>query len=270
MAEVLKVFVGCLEAQWLPFAVLRHSILKRASRPVAVLPLYETGIEIPVPRNEQHRQKTPFSFQRFTVPQACGYRGKAIYLDSDMLVFDDICELFDRDFGDANVLAVPSETSVLVLDCGRLAWNIRDLVGALDAGALGYDALMKCRAIAKVADCLPGRWNWLDNSSSKSPSNVALLHYTVTTSQPWLSSGHSFGHLWLQELFDALDAGTITPNDVTNAVECGFVRPSLRYQVDRRVTRKVDIPTEVRAADNPFAEYCRSVKHQIVAGYNPS
>lgn len=267
MAEELDVRVGCVEAQWLPFAVLRHSIIKRASQPVRVEPLYQAGIQIPVPREERNRQKTPFSFQRFIIPEACGYKGKAVYLDSDMLVFDDIGTLFDREFGEANVLAVPNETSVLVLNCEALTWKIADLVADLDAGRLSYDALMKCRAIARVDYCLPGRWNWLDNSPGQMPSNVALLHYTVTTNQPWLTCGHPLGHLWIRELFDALDAGSIQQADVENAVAKGFVRPSILYQADRRVMKKEELPPEILKADKPFAEYCRSVRHNLVAGF---
>src|SRR5687768_7259766 len=120
MGDDFYLGVGCLEAQWLPFAVLRHSILRHASRPVRVEPLFRCGIEIPVPRDERNRPKTPFSFQRFVIPEVCKYRGRAMYLDSDMLVFGDIVPLLEMAFGDANVLAVPRETSVMVLDCKNL------------------------------------------------------------------------------------------------------------------------------------------------------
>lgn len=259
--------VGCVEAQMLPFAVLRHSILKRASRPVRIEPLCRAGISLPVPRDERNRQKTPFSFQRFLIPEVCGYEGRAIYLDSDMLVLDDLSPLFDYDFGDANILAVPQETSVMVLDCGKLPWNIRQLVADMDAGKLSYDALMTCRAIANIKYSLPGGWNWLDNAARPMPQGVALLHYTVTSSQPWISAGHPLGHLWLTELFDALDTGTIRHQEVAGAVEQGFVRPSLLHQVEHRVTRREEIPASVLRQDEPFASYCREIRYMMVEGF---
>ena len=89
---------------------------------MTVEPLYRAGIDVPpIPCDPRNRQKTPFSFQRFLIPEVRGYRGLAMYLDSEMLVFDEIGALFERDFGDANVLAVPRETSVLLLDCEQLA-----------------------------------------------------------------------------------------------------------------------------------------------------
>ena len=42
-------------------------------------------------------QSTEFSFSRFLVPYLCGYEGKAIFMDSDMLCRTDIAELWKLD-----------------------------------------------------------------------------------------------------------------------------------------------------------------------------
>ena len=267
MAEDLYIGVGCTEAQWLPYAVLKHSIQRRSTRPVRVEPLFQCGIEIPIPRDSRNRQKTPFSFQRFLIPEARNYSGRAIYLDSDMLVFSDISSLFEFDFGSANVCAVPHETSVLLLDCERLTWRISKLVGDLDSGKLSYDGLMSGRSVAELRYNLPPSWNWLDNCNRPFPKGTNLLHYTVTSSQPWVSSGHPLGDLWVQELFDAIDAKQIDRSAVAKAVECGFVRPSLLFQVDHRVTARDDLPPRVLQDDQPFADYCRSVNYVVIEGF---
>jgi hypothetical protein len=267
VSEELFIGVGCLEAQWLPFAVLRYSIIKHARRPVTVEPLYRASVPVPLPRDPRNQQKTPFSFQRFLIPEVRSYRGRAMYLDSDMLVFDDITALFDRDFAEANVLAVPHETSVMVLDCEKLTWNIRELVADLDAGKLSYDGLMSCRSVARVRYDLPRNWNWLDNAGDP-PCNVALLHYTVTSNQPWLNAGHPVGHHWINALFEALDTGSIQLANLEQAITRGFVRPSLWYQVEHRVTGKDEIPKEVLSEDKPFVEFCRSCHYAIVDGFH--
>lgn len=267
MFQDLFVGVGCLEAQWLPFAVLKHSIERHTKRLVQVLPLYQSGIEIPVPRDPRNRQKTPFSFQRFVIPEARGFQGRAIYLDSDMLVCGDIGTLFDYEFGSANVLAVPHETSVLLLDCARLPWKIHDLVTDLDCGRSSYDGLMSCRSVAELRYGLPPGWNWLDNCNQSLPRNLGLLHYTVTSSQPWVSAGHPLGNLWLRELFDAIDNQQIARSDVETSVKRGFVRPSLLYQIDERVVDKDQLPAKVIRDDQPFANYCRSVQYVLVEGF---
>ena len=58
----------------------------------------------PEPRARRNRARTPFSFAWFAIPELCGHAGRAIYLDSDMLVFGDINELESMPFSDAHVL----------------------------------------------------------------------------------------------------------------------------------------------------------------------
>lgn len=267
MSQDLFIGVGCMEPQWLPFAVLKHSIERHTKRPIQVVPLFKSGIRIPTPADLRNRAKTPFSFQRFVIPEARAFLGRAMYLDSDMLVFADIGTLFDYEFKSANVLAVPNETSVLLLDCERLPWRIRALVANLDSGKLSYDGLMSCRSIAELRYDLPLTWNWLDNCHRSPPRNLGLLHYTVTYSQPWISAGHPLGHLWLHELFHALDSKAIGRAEVESTIQHGFVRPSLMYQIDHRVFAKSEIPADVLKEDEPFSEYCRSVKYVMVEGF---
>jgi hypothetical protein len=260
--------VGCVAAQRLAFEVLKFSILSRASiQNLRIVPLYEVGINIPTPRDESKRQKTPFSFQRFLIPEACGYQGRAMYLDSDMIVLADIAPLFESEFGDANVLGVPNEFSVILLDCARLDWNIRELVAALDSSELSYDGLVHGRAVSRIEYSLPKSWNWLDNVGGRPPQGTSLVHYTVTTTQPWISSGHIAGDIWLGELFKAIDEEVISLDFVQQQVDAGFVRPSLMYQVEHRVTTKEDLPRSVRDADEPFAGYCRQMNYRMVEGF---
>ena len=66
---------------------------------------------------------------------------------------------------------------------------------------------------------------------------------------------------------DAIDDEAIQRAELEEAVERGFVRPSLLYQVDQRVFKKEELPPDVSKADAPFADYCRSVHHAIVEGF---
>ncbi len=45
-------------------------------------------------RERHPLQSTDFSFSRFLTPYLCGYEGWAIFMDCDMLVLDDIAELW--------------------------------------------------------------------------------------------------------------------------------------------------------------------------------
>src|SRR5207237_9139533 len=86
----IRIYVGATEAEMLAVKVLEYSIRKHASMSVEVFPLYQSGFEIPLPRDAQNQPRPPFSFQRFLIPALVGYRGRAIYLASNSLVFRDV------------------------------------------------------------------------------------------------------------------------------------------------------------------------------------
>ena len=46
--------------------------------------------------NTDYKASTEFAFSRFLVPYLCDYEGKALFMDCDMLVRDDIAKVFDE------------------------------------------------------------------------------------------------------------------------------------------------------------------------------
>lgn len=85
---MLKVFIGSDPRQPLAYSVLQHSIRVNASEPVSITALQLD--QLPMKR----RGLTEFTFSRFIVPYLCGFRGKALFLDADMVVTGDIADLF--------------------------------------------------------------------------------------------------------------------------------------------------------------------------------
>src|SRR3990167_3342126 len=90
---MIRVFIGYDPAETVAYHVLAHSILRHASVPVSVTPLKLS--QLPLTRARTPTQSTEFSFSRFLVPWLCGYDGKAIFLDCDMLCRTDISELWN-------------------------------------------------------------------------------------------------------------------------------------------------------------------------------
>ena len=92
--NIFRVFIGYDERQAVSYTALQQSILETASQPISVTPLIlET---LPITR----RGLTPFTFSRFLVPWLCNFEGHALFLDADMFLVSDICELmhyFDDD-----------------------------------------------------------------------------------------------------------------------------------------------------------------------------
>jgi hypothetical protein len=254
----VRVYVAATEAQMLAVKVLEYSIRKHSSLTVQVSPLHLSGIDIPTPAKPEHRRRTPFSFQRFLIPSLTGYQGRAIYLDSDMQVFQDIRMLWNVSLEDADLLAVqePGSTgrrpqfSVMVLNCASLRWDIQEIVHSLNDGGLTYESLMYDMAVAsKIRATLDPAWNSLERYH---PEQTCLLHYTDMNTQPWLSRNNPLGYLWMRDLFEAIDRRFLSEGEIADHVQRGFVRPSLLYQVEHKIEDSFVLPRKARQMDHGF------------------
>lgn len=264
--DVIKVFVATQEQQMLSFKVLEYSIKQHCSVPVEVYPLHKIGIDCPVPVNPANRQRTPFSFQRFMIPEAVGYSGRAIYMDSDMQVFSDLAEIWNTDM-EGNCLLycaarhgeVRSEQfSVLLLDCERLDWKLSNIVADLDTGRFDYRGLMGDMCVAESkAPLLPCYWNSLEFYSEK---ETALVHYTDMQTQPWVNVRNPLSSLWFESLFEAVESGAITLGFIDKHIAEGWVRPSVRYQVDSSVADSRNLPAVELAKDREFVPPYKSIR----------
>jgi hypothetical protein len=254
----VRVYVAATEAQMLAVRVLEYSIRKHASLTVQVSPLHLSGIEIPIPAKPENRPRTPFSFQRFLIPSLTGYQGRAIYLDSDMQVFQDIRKLWNVPPEGADLLAVqePGSTgrrpqfSVMVMNCTSLHWDIKEIVRSLDEGRLTYEQLMYDMAVApRIQASLDPAWNSLERYH---PEQTCLLHYTDMNTQPWLSCSNPLGYLWMRDLFEAIDRKFLSVAEIADHVQRRFVRPSLLYQVEHKIEDSFTLPRRARQMDRGF------------------
>jgi len=88
----MRIFIGHEPDETVALWTLAHSIVRRSSVPVQIVPLVLR--QLPLTRPREPMQSTEFSFSRFLVPYLCGYEGVAAFLDCDMLCRTDIAELF--------------------------------------------------------------------------------------------------------------------------------------------------------------------------------
>ena len=254
----IRVFVAATDAQMLAVKVLEFSIRKHASMSVEVSSLHLTGLAIPTPKDAANLPRTPFSFQRFLIPAVKAYRGRAIYVDSDMQVFKDIRDLWTQPFNGSDLLTVrePSASarhpqfSVMLLDCEALTWNIADIIAGLDTRQYTYEQLMQEMCVAKrIGVTIDPEWNSLERYTE---GKTALLHYTDMPTQPWVVSSNPLGYLWVRDLLEAVDTGFLSIDFVRDQVERSFVRPSLLYQLEHRVDDPLLLPKAARALDDRF------------------
>ena len=92
---MIKLFLGYDPRETVAYYVMNHSIIVRASQPVAITPLSLQNHGSLMTRERNALQSTDFSFSRFLTPYLCDYQGWSIFMDCDMLIMDDIAKLWE-------------------------------------------------------------------------------------------------------------------------------------------------------------------------------
>lgn len=107
---MLNIVIGYDKNEAVAFHVLAHSIMRHASCPVAITPLYRPMLEAKhfYTRPRTHLESTEFSLTRFLTPAITPFGGTSIFMDCDMLVRGDVAELLaaSRESPYADVLVV--------------------------------------------------------------------------------------------------------------------------------------------------------------------
>lgn len=174
----LPIYIGWDHRQPIAYNVLQHSILRRSSQPVSICPLVLGTLPL------DRVGLTPFTFSRYLVPWLQGFEGWALFMDADILVLEDIAELFAladdqyavmlsrnaRQFEWASVMlfncshpANRKLTSEWVADKGSNPFKFGWLPDGTESGLIGG---------------LPGEWNHLVGYDE--PRNDAkAVHYTM-------------------------------------------------------------------------------------------
>lgn len=89
----VPIYIGFDAREWEAAFVLAHSLRKHASRPLEIRMLHRHML--PCLDGDTRPGSTAFTYSRFGIPYLRGYRGKALFLDSDMVAYGDICEVLD-------------------------------------------------------------------------------------------------------------------------------------------------------------------------------
>lgn len=261
----VRVFVACTPSEWLPMRVLEFSIKETTSLPVELSAIYSFNRPIPIPQALTNRARTPFSFQRFLIPELCNHAGKAIYLDADMQVFRDISELWNHDFTGCDLQTVEDaqkgrrgQFSVMLLDCEALAWDVEQIIADLDAGKLTYAALMyEMKVAKKIGRDISHYWNALERYEK---DKTRLLHYTDMNTQPWVSTSNPLGYLWVACLRRAIATSFISLEEIEREINLGHVRPSLLAQINEKIDDCVVLPSWIRKLDRHYSPPYKKLK----------
>lgn len=193
---MIPIFLGYDPREAIVYHVCTNSIVTTSSQPVSLNPL---ALSLLNGYKESHTDgSNHFIYSRFLVPSLMDYKGWAIFIDGDMILQEDIAELWNlRDDSKAvmvvkhdyktkmkeKYLGAPNEdyprknwSSVILWNCGHPANRavtpefVEDSTGAqlhrftwLDDDLIGE---------------LPIEWNWLPDEFGEN-KDAKLLHYTL-------------------------------------------------------------------------------------------
>lgn len=209
----MKVVIGGARKDRIPALVCEWSIRRFATRPVEIIQTWDKDLPgAPCP--------TGFSFVRFQVPQLCGRHGRALYVDSDMLIFGDVAEFQHTDFAGKKVLRSPPQTAVMLIDCERSPWVISEILAERSAGRPHADFLNRLWPLTPEEIGYLGReWNMCDAMEA----GTKLLHYTSIPTQPWRRKGHPLDSFWQAAFTKAIACGMIKPQWIEEDVKFGYI-----------------------------------------------
>jgi len=216
----LRVFVGFDSKEAIAYHVLVHSILSRASSPVAIIPLVRSQLRAIHTRERGPLESTDFSITRFLVPYLSGYEGVSIYMDCDMLCLTDITKLAESCSGIRpglwSALVAPEAVWVAQHDytpraAVKMDGQIQTSYPRKNWSSLIVFDNARCRALTPAyvntapgldlhrfswlkdeeIGSLPLDWNWLVGEYRKN-QQARVFHYTL--GGPWLDGYRACDH----------------------------------------------------------------------------
>ena len=169
---MMRVFIGYDPRQAIAFQVCAHSVWERASKPVSIHRLDLRTLPM------KRRGLTEFSYSRYLVPYLSGFDGFSLFLDSDVLVRGDVCEIFDAVADVPNPPPVFMATgplkfewpSVMLFNCAACRHMTPEYIDDPANRLFDY-------AWASHIGHLPLEWNHLVGYDDPNPA-AKLVHFT--------------------------------------------------------------------------------------------
>lgn len=239
MMGKIRIAVGCaaneddVESQ----QVLEHTLRKHSSHSLEITWMklnrdpenffYSDGIKGWQTKN----WSTPFSAFRWAVPELYGFKGKAIYMDSDCIVQADIAELWNTKFERGKIVMAKGGAEswrfcVSMWDCKAAKFEMEAPIkaaGGLRAAGAHRLMIEHFKKYKGLVQPFKENWNCIDGEeyADLNDPDIKIIHYSSEAHQPHLKhalprmkklgrshwfNGHVKPH-WrpeMQELFDGL------------------------------------------------------------------
>ena len=194
----IPIFIGYDPREAVAYHTCVNSIIRHASQPVSIVPL---ALNLFKDYTETHTDgSNQFIYSRFLVPHLMNYEGWAIFIDGDMILRDDILELWNYRQLNKDVMVVKHDyqtrmtekylgsknenyprknwSSVILWNCS--SFPNRKLTPAFVEKATGAELHRFTWIEDDRIGELPREWNWLPDEFGPN-LDAKLLHYTLGT-----------------------------------------------------------------------------------------
>ena len=222
---MINIFIGYDSKEKVAYNVLSHSIIQNSTKPVAITPIALNNLKDDFVRERNALSSTEFSFSRFMIPHLMNYQGWALFMDCDMLMFEDVSKLW-RMRDDSKAIQVckhdytPKESkkflgqvqtkyekknwsSFMLMNCKKCTTLTPDYVNK--ASGLELHQFKWLEGDHLIGD-LPLEWNWLVGEYEYK-EDVNNVHYTK--GGPWFEeyAKCDYSQDWFKNLEESNGSG---------------------------------------------------------------
>ena len=222
---MINIFIGYDSKEKVAYNVLSHSIIQNSTKPVAITPIALNHLKDDFVRERNSLSSTEFSFSRFMIPHLMNYQGWALFMDCDMLMFEDVSKLW-RMRDDSKAIQVckhdyiPKEktkflgqtqtvypkknwSSFMLMNCKKCSSLTPDYVNR--ASGLELHQFKWLEGDHLIGD-LPLEWNWLVGEYEHK-DDVKNVHYTK--GGPWFEeyARCDYSQDWFKNLEESNGSG---------------------------------------------------------------
>ena len=222
---MINIFIGYDNKERVAYNVLSHSIIQNSTKPVAITPIALNNLKDDFVRERNNLSSTEFSFSRFIIPHLMNYQGWALFMDCDMLMFEDVSKLW-RMRDDSKAIQVckhdytPKESkkflgqvqtkyekknwsSFMLMNCKKCTTLTPDYVNK--ASGLELHQFKWLEGDHLIGD-LPLEWNWLVGEYEHK-EDVNNVHYTE--GGPWFDDYKNcdYSKDWFRNLEESNGSG---------------------------------------------------------------
>lgn len=213
---MINIYIGYDTKETIAYHVCSNSIIRTSSQPISIIPLF---LPLLTTYTETHNDgSNEFVYSRFLIPFLQQYSGWAIFIDGDMIVCDDITNLWNLRDESKAVMVVKHDyktkhlikylgsknenyprknwSSVILWNCSHEKNKILtpEYIQQTSGSILHRFSWLTDSDIGE----LPIEWNWLPDEFGEN-NNAKLIHYTLGTPCFKEYEATPMANLWFSE-----------------------------------------------------------------------